>query len=80
MKPTSSAVFAVTRYVAASWCESGEVRYEEADAHADAKRMARGRWKVDVLKVQWEPITGLAKEPRVLATYEDVPGSGHQGL
>ena len=73
MPSMSCRPFTLTRFIAANWLERGELRVHEGDAHADARRMARGRWTVEVLQVQWEAVTGLERQPRVLATYGEVP-------
>ena len=61
--------FTSVRFVARSIVEIGENRVREDDAHRDAQRMVREGFSAEVLRVEWEPVTGLKRGARVLRSY-----------
>ena len=61
--------FTATRFVARAIYGWGELRVSETEARRDAERMAREGFAVEVLRVEWEPVTGLRRAPRVVGAY-----------
>lgn len=73
MKPVSSAAFTVIRYIVTPHQPEASEFRDLVEAGRAARHAARRLGVVRVYRVEGEPVTGLWKRPRLLATYGEVP-------
>jgi hypothetical protein len=73
MKPTSTAAFTVIRYVVKPHRPEPTQFKDQREAQRAAEAAVRRYPVVRLYRVEGEPVTGLWRRPRLLATFGEVP-------